>query len=112
MKKQLPKTYNAQKYEDSIYKKWEDSGLFSPEMKKGKKPFVISMPPPNATGQLHLGHASMLALQDIMTRYHRMKGDPSLWLPGTDHAAIATQNKVEQLLAKKGVSRHDLGRTK
>ncbi|HPU94733.1 MAG TPA: valine--tRNA ligase, partial [Candidatus Gracilibacteria bacterium] len=100
------------KYEDAIYKKWESSGAFTPEISKGKKPFVISMPPPNATGQLHLGHAIMLALQDIMIRYHRMKGDSALWLPGTDHAAIATQNKVEKLLSEKGISRHDLGREK
>jgi len=110
MEKSMEKAYEAKKYEDKIYEKWEKSGLFSPKIDKKKKPFVISMPPPNATGQLHLGHATMLALEDIMTRYHRMIGDPTLWLPGTDHAAIATQNKVEQLLAKKGVSRHDLGR--
>ncbi|MFA4890797.1 MAG: valine--tRNA ligase [Candidatus Gracilibacteria bacterium] len=112
MKKDLPKAYEAGKHENKIYKKWEDSGLFTPKIDKKKRPFVISMPPPNATGQLHLGHAMMLALEDIMIRFHRMNGDPSLWLPGTDHAAIATQNKVEQLLAKKGISRHDLGREK
>ncbi len=118
MQKELDKAYEAKKYEDAIYKKWESSGAFTPEVPNGaksegsKKPFVISMPPPNATGQLHLGHAIMLALQDIMTRYHRMKGDATLWLPGTDHAAIATQNKVEKLLAEKGISRHDLGREK
>jgi len=106
------KAYDAKKYEDAIYKKWESSGAFTPEISKGKKPFVISMPPPNATGQLHLGHAIMLALQDIMIRYHRMKGDSALWLPGTDHAAIATQNKVEKFLSEKGISRHDLGREK
>ena len=118
MQKELDKAYEAKKYEDAIYKKWESSGAFTPEVpndtksEDSKKPFVISMPPPNATGQLHLGHAIMLALQDIMTRYHRMKGDATLWLPGTDHAAIATQNKVEKLLAEKGISRHDLGREK
>jgi valyl-tRNA synthetase len=112
MKKEIPKAYEAKKYEDKIYQEWEESGLFSPKIEKGKKPFVISMPPPNATGQLHLGHAMMLAVEDIMIRYHRMLGIPSLWLPGTDHAAIATQNKVEQLIAKKGQTRHDLGREK
>lgn len=112
MKKQIQPAYEAAKHEDRIYEKWEKSGLFTPKIVKGKKPFVISMPPPNATGQLHLGHSIMLALQDIMIRYRRMNGTPSLWLPGTDHAAIATQNKVEQILAKKGVSRHDLGREK
>jgi len=112
MKKDLPKAYESKEYEDKIYKQWEDSGFFTPQIDKTKKPFVISMPPPNATGQLHLGHAMMLAIEDIMIRFHRLKGDPTLWLPGTDHAAIATQNKVEQLLAKKGISRHDLGREK
>lgn len=110
--KNSQKAYDAKQHEDDIYKKWESSGAFTPEISKEKKPFVISMPPPNATGQLHLGHAIMLALQDIMIRYHRMKGDSALWLPGTDHAAIATQNKVEKLLAEKGISRHDLGREK
>jgi len=112
MNEDLKKAYEAGKYEDGIYKKWEDSGLFTPVIDKKKKSFTISMPPPNATGQLHLGHAMMLAVEDIMIRYHRMKGDSALWLPGTDHAAIATQNKVEQLLSKKGISRHDLGREK
>jgi len=112
MKDDIPKAYYAKKYEDKIYKAWEKSGLFSPKIIKGKKPFVISMPPPNATGQLHLGHAIMLALEDIMIRYNRMQGTPSLWLPGTDHAAIATQNKVEKLLAEKGITRQDLGREK
>lgn len=109
---EIEKAYVAKKYEDDIYRKWEASGLFTPKIVSGKKPFVISMPPPNATGTLHLGHAVMLALEDIMIRYHRMKGEPSLWLPGTDHAAIATQNKVEQELLAEGKSRHDLGREK
>ena len=107
---EIPKAYNPSDYEDAIYKKWEESGLFSPKIDKEKKPFTISIPPPNATGTLHLGHAIMLAIEDIMIRYHRMKGDPTLWVPGTDHAAIATQNKVEKLLAEKGKTRHDLGR--
>ena len=106
----LEKAYDAKKFEDSIYKEWENSGSFKPKIVKGKKPFTIMMPPPNATGTLHLGHAVMLALEDIMTRYHRMKGDPTLWVPGTDHASIATQNKVEKILAEKGVTRHQLGR--
>lgn len=108
----IPKAYEAHKYEDQIYKKWESSRLFTPKIVKGKKPFVISMPPPNATGSLHLGHATMLAIEDIMIRYSRMKGTPSLWLPGTDHASIATQNKVEQLLAGENLTRHSLGREK
>jgi len=106
----LSKAYNAGSHEDRIYKEWEASGLFTPKRSKNKKPFTIMMPPPNATGTLHLGHAVMLALQDVMTRYHRMKGDATLWLPGTDHASIATQNKVERILAEKGESRHSLGR--
>ncbi|MBI2453887.1 valine--tRNA ligase [Candidatus Peregrinibacteria bacterium] len=109
---ELEKAYEAKKYEDEIFRTWEKSGLFSPKMQKGKRPFTIMMPPPNATGTLHLGHAVMLALQDILIRYHRMKGEPTLWLPGTDHASIATQNKVEKLLAEEGLTRHDLGREK
>lgn len=108
----LEKAYDASKVEDKIYKEWEKSGHFTPKPDPKKKPFVISMPPPNATGQLHLGHAVMLALQDIMVRYHRMKGDSTLWLPGTDHAAIATQNRVEKMIAEEGLTRHSMGRTK
>lgn len=110
---EIPSAYKAADHEDAIYKKWEESGQFQPKKEeKGEKPFVISMPPPNATGTLHLGHATMLTIQDIMTRYQRMKGRPALWLPGTDHASIATQNKVEKLLAEKKVTRHMLGREK
>ncbi len=111
---QIEKAYEAKKYEDKIYKKWEKSGAFSPKIDTKKKPFAISMPPPNATGLLHLGHATMLAVEDIMIRYHRMKGDCSLWLPGTDHAAIATQSVVEKQLQKKGIKnpRQKLGREK
>ncbi len=108
---ELPKAYQSKDHEDNIYKTWEKSGLFTPKVEEDKKPFVIMMPPPNATGTLHLGHAVMLALQDIMTRYHRMKGEPTLWLPGTDHASIATQNKVEKLIAEQGLTRHKLGRS-
>jgi len=106
----LPSAYEAKKYEDAIYKKWESSGAFTANPKSGKKPFSISMPPPNATGVLHLGHAVMLALQDILTRHRRMKGFEALWLPGTDHAAIATQNRVEKEIAKEGLTREKLGR--
>src|SRR5579864_5511458 len=99
----LEKTYEAKKYEDAIYAAWEKSGLFSLKRKKGSgriggrsstkatRPFTIMMPPPNATGTLHLGHAVMLALEDIMTRFARMQGKEALWVPGTDHAAIATE---------------------
>jgi len=106
------KIYNHKKFEDKIYQKWEKSRSFVADNESKKKPFVISMPPPNATGTLHLGHATMLAIQDIMIRYKRMQGFEALWLPGTDHAAIATQNKVEQLLAKDGKDKYDLGRAK
>ncbi len=112
MKKEIESAYQAKKYEDKIYEKWEKTGAFTPKIDPKKKPFVISMPPPNATGVLHLGHAVMLAIEDILVRWHRMMGDPTLWLPGTDHAAIATQNKVEQKLDAMGINRYDLGRKK
>ena len=107
--KELPKAYEPQKYEDDIYKRWEESGFFSPDASPPwvdnpddpKRPsFSIVLPPPNVTGTLHMGHAAMLAIQDLMVRYHRMKGDKTLWLPGTDHAAVATESKVEKLLIK------------
>ncbi|MBD3156927.1 valine--tRNA ligase [Candidatus Peregrinibacteria bacterium] len=110
--KEIEKAYEAQKYEDDIYKKWEESGVFSPQPDTSKKPFTVSMPPPNATGVLHLGHATMLAIEDIMIRYKRMQGYAALWVPGTDHAGIATQNRVETNLLEKGITRHDLGRKK
>ncbi|MEK7523779.1 MAG: class I tRNA ligase family protein, partial [Patescibacteria group bacterium] len=107
----VPKTYEPQKVEDSLYKKWESSGLFKPQGKG--KPFSISMPPPNATGTLHLGHAVMLALEDIMIRHSRMTGRKTLWVPGTDHASIATENKVERdLLEKTKKTKQELGREK
>jgi valyl-tRNA synthetase len=118
MKKEIPKAYDAKEVEDGIYKQWEDSGYFDPDnlpcARDGKKPdkFVISMPPPNATGILHLGHASMLAYQDLMIRFQRLEQKLALWLPGTDHAAIATQTKVEKIIAKEGQTKYDLGREK
>jgi valyl-tRNA synthetase len=108
--KEIEKAYESSRYEDKLYAKWEKSGLFTPKIVKNKKPFVISMPPPNATGVLHLGHATMLALEDTMIRYKRMKGFSALWLPGTDHASIATQNKVEKIIAADGETRHTMGR--
>ncbi|MBI2464175.1 valine--tRNA ligase [Candidatus Peregrinibacteria bacterium] len=108
--KDIPKTYEASQYEDDIYELWEVSGAFTPKIDSKKKPFTIAMPPPNATGTLHLGHASMLAIEDIMIRFKRMQGFCALWIPGTDHAAIATQTKVEQILLEQGITRHDLGR--
>lgn len=118
---ELAKAYEPKQFEDNIYKKWEDSGLFNPDVcvqkgvcKKNAKPFSMVLPPPNVTGILHMGHASMLAIEDTITRYHRMKGEKTLWLPGTDHAAIATQTKVEKLLMEKGIKdpKIELGREK
>ena len=108
----LAKTYEPHKHEDAIYQRWEESGYFNPDNLPGQrqKAFTIVLPPPNVTGKLHLGHASMLSYQDIMIRYHRLKGDKTLWLPGMDHAAIATQNVVEKELKQQGKTRHDLGR--
>ncbi len=100
-------------YEDTLYKEWEESGFFNPDNLPGKrtKPFTIAIPPPNVTGQLHMGHAAMLAIEDVMIRYHRMKGDRTLWIPGFDHAPIATQNMVEKKIWKEEKkTRHDLGR--
>lgn len=115
----IPKAYEAKNYEDDIYQRWEASGFFNPDIciKKGvifkrAETFTIILPPPNVTGELHLGHASMLAYEDLMIRYQRLKGKQTLWLPGTDHAAIATQTKVEKILASEGKSREDLGREK
>jgi valyl-tRNA synthetase len=102
--------YNHKKYEDKIYKKWESSGVFTPEINKNKKPFTIIMPPPNASDPLHIGHAREVATQDVLIRYHRMKGDPTLWLPGADHAGIETQFVFERKLKEKGKSRFDFSR--
>jgi valyl-tRNA synthetase len=109
---EMPKAYEPGKVEEKWYKFWMDRGYFTPKIDWKKKPFVIIMPPPNITGELHLGHALESALQDIMTRWHRMKGEPTLWLPGVDHAAIAAQVVVERQLAKEGLDRHQLGREK
>jgi len=109
---EMPKAYEPGKSEEKWYKFWMDRGYFTPKIDWKKKPFVIIMPPPNITGELHLGHALESALQDIMTRWHRMKGEPTLWLPGVDHAAIAAQVVVERQLAKEGLDRHQLGREK
>ena len=89
--------YKPKDTEERIYKLWEEGGFFKPENSNAdaKNTFSIVLPPPNVTGTLHLGHAMMLAVEDIVVRYHRMKGDKTLWVPGTDHAAIATQSKVE-----------------
>ena len=109
----LSKTYDPHSFESEIYKRWEDKGVFRADNTSEATPFTISMPPPNATGQLHVGHAVMLALEDILIRWHRMKGDEALWLPGTDHAAIATENVVlNQIRNEEGIQdpRETLGR--
>ena len=110
----LDKAYDPQGTEDRIYKMWEESGAFIADNTSDKETFTISMPPPNATGQLHLGHSVMLALEDIFIRYARMQGKEALWLPGTDHAAIATENVVIKKLQKEGIKdpREELGREK
>ena len=109
---EMAKVYAPKEMEERIYKMWEESGAFKPKMIKGKKPFTIVMPPPNITGQLHVGHALDEMPQDVLIRYHRMKGDPTLWVPGTDHAAIATEVKVVDALKKEGLTKQDLGREK
>ena len=112
MAKELPKVYEPQQVENEIYKMWEDNGYFRPTEKADAKPFTIVMPPPNVTGQLHMGHAMDATLQDTLIRFKRMQGYSALWLPGVDHAGIATQIKVEEELRKDGLTRYDLGREK
>ncbi len=106
----LEKAYDPKDFEDRIYQFWLENGLFKPAEGNGKPPYVITMPPPNVTGVLHMGHGLNNSLQDILVRYHRMMGRPTLWLPGTDHAGIATQHVVEKRLRKQGKTRHDIGR--
>ncbi|MEK7784429.1 MAG: class I tRNA ligase family protein, partial [Chloroflexota bacterium] len=106
-----PKAYNLHDVEQRLYQWWESSGFFTPRIVPGKRPFTIIMPPPNVTGELHLGHAMFVAVEDLMIRYHRMKGEPTLWVPGSDHAGIATQLQVEKaLLREEEVTREELGR--
>jgi len=113
----LPKSYDFRSTEGRIYEWWEQNGYFKPWNDPNQpgfdpsvEPFVISIPPPNVTGELHLGHAMFVSMEDLMVRYHRMKGFPSLWVPGTDHAGIATQLQVEKALAKEGLTREEIGR--
>ena len=113
----LPKAYNFKDTEEKVYSWWENSGYFQPsndpqkpDFDPTKKPFVISIPPPNITGGLHLGHAMFVAIEDLMIRYHRMLGEPTLWVPGSDHAGIATQLQIEKALAGEGKTREDIGR--
>ena len=106
----MEKTYNHQEQEEKIYKKWESSGAFTPHNTKGKKAYSIIMPPPNASDPLHIGHARFVSISDILIRYHRMKGEAVLWLPGSDHAGIETQYVFEKKLKEKGKSRFDYDR--
>ncbi|MBQ2271087.1 MAG: valine--tRNA ligase, partial [Firmicutes bacterium] len=111
MEKNLAKTYSPKDFEDRIYQSWEESKAFHAEVDEDKKPFTIVMPPPNITGQLHMGHALDQTLQDVLTRWKRMQGFSALWLPGTDHASIATEVKVvEKIRAEEGKSKEELGR--
>jgi len=113
--RELAKAYDPPAVEQGLYDWWDEQGYFAPndsDLTEGKQPFVMIMPPPNVTGVLHVGHALFVALEDIMTRWHRMKGEPTLWLPGADHAGIAGQWVVEKQLAEEGLTRQDLGREK
>ena len=112
MENQLPKVYEPQNVESKIYDMWLENDCFKAEADPEKKPFCIVMPPPNVTGQLHMGHAMDATMQDVLIRFKRMQGYSALWLPGTDHAGIATQIKVEEELRKEGLTRYDLGREK
>ena len=107
---ELSSKYNPKETQDKWLKFWKDKNVFHAKADSAKKPFTIVIPPPNVTGILHMGHALNNTLQDIMVRYKRMNGFETLWMPGTDHAGIATQNVVEKQLAKEGKTRQDLGR--
>ena len=110
MKRELPKVYDPSQTESRIYEMWEKNGYFHPSEKEGAKPYTIVMPPPNVTGQLHMGHAMDATLQDILIRFKRMEGYSALWVPGTDHASIATEAKVVEAIAKEGLTKDMLGR--
>ena len=107
---EMAKAYEPQQVEQRLYEWWETSGFFTPQIEPDCEPFVMSMPPPNVTGALHMGHAITITIEDIMVRWHRMLGEPTLWLPGTDHAGIATQLQVERMLRNEGTSRQKIGR--
>ena len=110
MNKELAKTYDPQDIEDRLYQKWEENKYFRAKVDHSKKPFTIVMPPPNITGQLHMGHALDNTMQDILIRYKRMQGYNALWQPGTDHASISTEVKVIESLKEQGIDKNDLGR--
>ena len=110
MRKELAKTYAPKEFEERIYKNWKEKGYFHAEIDPKKKPYTIVMPPPNITGQLHMGHALDCTLQDILIRWRRMQGYSALWLPGTDHAALATEARIVAAMKEEGVTKHQLGR--
>ena len=110
MKQELAKSYQPKEFEDRIYQMWNDSGSFTPHVDSEKEPYTIVIPPPNITGQLHMGHALDETLQDILIRWKRMSGYSALWLPGTDHASIATEAKIVEAMRKEGIKKEDIGR--
>ena len=110
--KELAKVYNPKQVEDKWYRYWEKKGHFAAQPNKSKKPYSIVIPPPNVTGILHMGHALNNTIQDVLVRWRRMQGYEALWMPGTDHAGIATQNVVERKLYEQGIRKEDLGREK
>ncbi|MGN0378722.1 MAG: class I tRNA ligase family protein, partial [Butyrivibrio sp.] len=112
MSKELDKNYNPSEIEGRIYDRWLEKKYFHAEPNRDKKPFTIVMPPPNITGQLHMGHALDNTLQDILIRFKRMQGYEALWVPGTDHASIATEVKVVEQIAAEGLTKEQLGREK
>ncbi|MBP3292964.1 MAG: class I tRNA ligase family protein, partial [Clostridia bacterium] len=110
MRKELPKTYSPSEFEGRIYADWCEQKLFTPTIDHSKEHYSIVIPPPNITGQLHMGHALDNTLQDILIRYKRMRGFCTLWVPGTDHASIATEAKIVEAMRKEGLTKEDLGR--
>lgn len=110
MAKQLDKTYDPKQFEDRLYRFWNENGYFKAEPDSGKKPYTIVIPPPNITGQLHMGHALDNTLQDILIRWKRMQGYAALWIPGTDHASIATEAKIVAAMKEEGLTKEDVGR--
>ena len=112
MEHKLNDKLNPKDFEEKIYENWEKNGYFRPAENKGQETYCIMMPPPNVTGKLHMGHALDDTIQDILIRFKRMQGYRTLWLPGSDHAAISTEMKVVQKLKAKGISKQDLGREK
>ena len=112
MKKELEKNYDPKDIEDRLYTKWVSNHYFHAEVNPDKKPYTIVIPPPNITGQLHMGHALDNTLQDILIRFKRMQGFEALWLPGTDHASIATEAKIVEAMREEGVTKEEIGREK